>query len=71
MWFVQQEGALCGRNYIHILDVDEIVGYDVGDISIATTSGTFYPLIIFHHKMLLTTSFVMFSLRLLCVFSLG
>ncbi|CAN7039011.1 unnamed protein product [Brassica rapa subsp. trilocularis] len=35
-------GALCGRNYIHILDVDEIVGYDVGDISIATTSGTFY-----------------------------
>ncbi|KAH0937673.1 hypothetical protein HID58_005134, partial [Brassica napus] len=32
------EGALCGRNYIHILDVDEIVGYDVGDISIATTS---------------------------------
>ncbi|KAF2596058.1 hypothetical protein F2Q68_00008083 [Brassica cretica] len=30
------------RNYIHILDVDEIVGYDVGDISIATASGTFY-----------------------------
>ncbi|CAN6850354.1 unnamed protein product [Brassica oleracea] len=30
------------RNYIHILDVDEIVGYDVGDISIAAASGTFY-----------------------------